>query len=117
MSKNKPPKKKVVVTTRKTEKATPQKRRQATAARRRKEESQMKLIFGRENYILMAVGAALVGVGLLLMSGGAMPSPEEWDPDRIYSFRRTVLAPLVIIAGLIVEIVAIFKRSEPEPEL
>ncbi len=117
MSKHKPPKKKVVVTTNKTEKATPQKRRPATASRRRKDEPQMELIFGRENYILMAVGAALVAIGLLLMSGGAMPSPEEWDPDRIYSFRRTVLAPLVIIAGLIVEIVAIFKRSEPEPEL
>jgi len=118
MSKHKPPKKKVVVTTdKKSEKAPPQKRRKATASRRRKDEPHIQLLFGRENYILMAIGAALVAVGLLLMGGGAMPTPEEWDADRIYSFRRTVLAPIVILAGLIVEIVAIFKRSEPEPEL
>ncbi|MFK7931942.1 MAG: DUF3098 domain-containing protein [Saprospiraceae bacterium] len=28
----------------------------------------------------------------------------------IYSFRRTVLAPFVILAGLVVEIYAIFKK-------
>jgi hypothetical protein len=39
-----------------------------------------------------------------------MPSPDEWEPERIYSFRRTVLAPIVILAGLAVEIYAIFKK-------
>jgi hypothetical protein len=39
-----------------------------------------------------------------------MPSPDVWDDSIIYSFRRTVLAPIVIIIGLVVEIFAIFKK-------
>jgi len=67
-------------------------------------------IFGKQNYILMAAGIGLVLLGLLLMSGGAMPNDETWDPNIIYGFRRTVLAPFVILLGLIVEIYAIFKK-------
>jgi len=38
-----------------------------------------------------------------------MPDPDTWDEDRIYSFRRITLAPLVIVIGLVVEVYAIFK--------
>ncbi len=68
------------------------------------------LIFGRSNYIMMGVGAGLILLGLLLMIGGKMPDPNTWDPDIIYSKRITVLAPFTILAGLIVEIVAIFRK-------
>ena len=68
------------------------------------------LIFNQQNYLLMGVGFALVVLGLALMAGGSMPDPNTWDPDIIYSFRRTTLAPILILAGLIVEIYAIFKR-------
>lgn len=67
-------------------------------------------IFGKQNYILMAVGVGLVLLGMLLMSGGGMPNDEVWDENIIYGFRRTVLAPFVILLGLIVEIYAIFKK-------
>ena len=67
------------------------------------------LIFGKQNYIYMAAGALLVALGLILMSGGSMPDANTWDTDIIYGFRRTVLAPVLIIAGLVVEVVAIFK--------
>jgi hypothetical protein len=68
------------------------------------------LVFGRPNFILFAVGLALIIIGLALMTGGQMPSPEVWDPNIIYSFRRVTLAPIFIVAGLVVEIVAIFKK-------
>lgn len=68
------------------------------------------LLFGRENYILMLSGLGLIILGFILMSGGAMPDPDTWDDNIIYSFRRTVLAPFVVLAGLAVEIYAIFKR-------
>ncbi|MCU0348845.1 MAG: DUF3098 domain-containing protein [Saprospiraceae bacterium] len=67
------------------------------------------LIFGRTNYMLMLVGLALIGFGLVMMSGGKMPDPNTWDESLIYSTRRTVLGPAIILIGLIVEIVAIFK--------
>ena len=46
---------------------------------------------------------------LCITSGGGMPDPDTWDPNIIYSTRRTLLAPIVILAGLVVEIIAIFK--------
>lgn len=106
--------KKKVVTTRSksSEKTTPtvSRRKKTTTATTSK--SNQPLIFDKTNYMLMLAGIALVALGLLLMRGGAMPSPDVWDENIIYSTRRTVLAPLVILIGLGVEIYAIFKRSD-----
>jgi hypothetical protein len=118
MSKQKPPKKKVVVTTGKTDKNTGDKKKVATgskakvprtAPRRSTTPEREALPFGRQNYLLMGLGALLIVIGLFLMSGGKMPSPDVWDESIIYGFRRTVLAPIVILAGLGVEVYAIFK--------
>lgn len=68
------------------------------------------LLFGKSHYAWMLLGAGLIALGMLLMSGGAMPDPNTWDPNIIYSTRRTVLAPIAILAGLAVEVYAIFKR-------
>ena len=68
------------------------------------------LIFGKQNYIWMGIGFGLIALGMFLMSGGAMPSPDVWDEGIIYSFRRTVLAPFLMLAGLVVEVYAIFKK-------
>lgn len=107
MSQNRPPKKKVVVTTqKKAETPAPGRRRLADPGNR-----VVELEFGRQNYILMGAGAVLIAIGLFLMAGGDMPDPQTWDPDIIYSTRRTLIAPIVILAGLAVEIVAIFKRG------
>lgn len=106
MSKHKPPKKKVVVSTSK------QKKRVKPTVSRSKSKGQQPssvLLFNKQHFLLMGLGALLVALGLLLMSGGAMDNPQEWKPEVIYSFRRTVLAPIVILAGLGVEIYAIFK--------
>jgi len=104
MSQAKTSKKKVVTTKKVT--PTSQRSRKAAAAKKTRE-----LIFKKENYILMGAGAGLIFLGMLLMAGGSMPSPDVWDDSLIYSFRRTVLAPFVILAGLVVEIYAIFKRA------
>jgi Protein of unknown function (DUF3098) len=69
------------------------------------------LIFGRENYKWMLIGAGLIALGLIAMSGGSMPKPEVWDPSIIYSTMRITIAPILIIAGLGVEIYAIFKKN------
>jgi uncharacterized membrane protein len=69
------------------------------------------LIFGRTNYFLMLIGLALIGLGLVTMSGGAMPDPNTWDESLIYNSRRIVVGPLIIVVGLVVEVVAIFKNA------
>ena len=68
------------------------------------------LLYGKETYIWIAGGFLLVLLGLALMAGGRMPDLNTWDDNIIYSFRRTVLAPFVILAGLVVEIYVIFRK-------
>ncbi len=68
-------------------------------------------LFGRKNFMIMLVGLVLIGLGMLLMSGGSMPSPDVWDEDLIYSTRRTLIAPIVILLGLSLQIYAIFAKK------
>ena len=68
-------------------------------------------IFGKSNYIWMLVGALLITAGMLLMTGGKSADPNVFNASEVYSFRRITLAPIVVIAGFIVEIYAIFKKS------
>ena len=67
------------------------------------------LLFGRENYKWMLIGFGVMILGFILMSGGAMPDPNTWDPNLIYSFRRITVAPILILLGIGIEIYAIFK--------
>jgi hypothetical protein len=66
--------------------------------------------FGKTNYIWMLVGAALIIIGMLLMSGGKSADPNVFNPNEVYGFRRITVAPIVIIIGFIVEVYAIFKK-------
>ena len=110
MSKQKPAKKKVVVTTGSSSGKRPAQPKTRAKARATTAAAKRELTFGRETFIWMGIGLGLIIIGMALMSGGHMPNSEEWDPDLIYGFRRTVLAPFVILAGLGVEIYAIFKK-------
>lgn len=84
-----------------------------SAATRRttvKAQAEFPLLFSRENYKYMIIGCGLIALGMILMLGGRMEDPNVWDESVIYSTRRLVLAPIVILAGLAMEIYAIFKR-------
>jgi len=72
----------------------------------------MEMLYGRQNYIYMGAGLGLILLGLLVMSGGAMPDPKVWEPERIYSFQRITLAPILMVAGFIVVAVGIFKKND-----
>lgn len=67
-------------------------------------------LFGKSNYTWMLIGAALILVGMLLMAGGKSTNPDVFNASEVYSFRRITLAPIVIMAGFIVEIYAILKK-------
>ncbi len=66
--------------------------------------------FGKQNYMWMLAGAALILIGMLLMAGGKSTDPNVFNASEVYSFRRITLAPILIIAGFCVEIFAIFKK-------
>ncbi|MEY4051370.1 MAG: DUF3098 domain-containing protein [Chitinophagia bacterium] len=76
-----------------------------------KEKNKSLDFFGKSNYTWMLIGAALIILGMVLMSGGKSADPNVFNESEVYSFRRITLAPIVIIAGFIVEIYAIFKKS------
>ena len=56
--------------------------------------------FRKTNYIILAVGVAIILVGYILM-GGAGSDEQHFNPD-IFSATRIRLAPVVCILGFIV---------------
>ena len=74
-------------------------------------ESRAGFAFGKENYRLLLIGLALIVLGFLLMIGGGSKDPKVFSQD-IFDFRRLTLAPLLILAGYVVEIFAIMKKSK-----
>lgn len=67
--------------------------------------------FGKNNYKLMLIGIAMVAVGMLLMIGGASEDPNTFSED-IFNFQRLTLAPIIIIAGYVVVLLAILKKPK-----
>jgi hypothetical protein len=65
--------------------------------------------FERENYKWMLIGIAIIVVGFLLMIGGGSDDPNVFN-ESMFNFRRLTLAPLLILAGYVVEIYAIMKK-------
>ena len=71
-------------------------------------------MFGKENYRWMIIGLAVILLGLLLMIGGKSKDPNVFNPSEVYSFRRITIAPILILAGLALEIVGIFKKPKAQ---
>ena len=69
-------------------------------------------LFGKENLILMLAGLLVLALGFYLMAGGKSPDPKVFDTKEVYSTTRITIAPILIIAGFIIEIVAIMKKPK-----
>jgi hypothetical protein len=69
-------------------------------------------LFSKYNYIWMFIGAAVIALGMVLMSGGKSPDPNVFDTKEVYSTTRITIAPLLIVAGLLIEVYAIFKSPK-----
>lgn len=65
--------------------------------------------FGRKNYILMIAGLVVLAIGYLLLAGGGSTDPDVFSYE-LFNTRRLIVAPLVILAGFIVEIFAIMSK-------
>ena len=57
---------------------------------------------------LLLVGLIVMVSGYILMTGGGSDNPEVFN-YAMFDFRRMVAAPIVIILGIVIEIVAIMK--------
>ncbi len=67
---------------------------------------------GKENYKLLAIGAVIIIIGFVLMSGGRTTDPNVFNGKEIFSFRRVTLAPIIVLAGFMFEIWAILKKPK-----
>ena len=74
--------------------------------------------FSRNNFKLMLIGLGLIAFGFILMMGyGANTKPDgSFDPnywnDDIFSVVKIRIAPLLVVAGFVVQVVAILKRNK-----
>lgn len=71
-----------------------------------------KFAFDKVNFILLAIGMAIVIIGFLLMSGP--PSSEAvFEPD-IFSVRRIKVAPVVCLLGFLSMIYAVLRKPKTQ---
>ena len=69
-------------------------------------------LFTKENYRWMLGGLVLMAIGMFLMAGGKSNDPNVFNKDAVYSTTRITIAPLLILAGLVIEIFAIFRKPK-----
>ena len=64
---------------------------------------------------LLLAGLIVMAAGYILLCGGASNDPNVFS-YRIFDFQRLVAAPLVILAGIVVEIIAIMGPRRKKKE-
>lgn len=71
------------------------------------------MVFSWVNYKFMLLGVLLLVVGFVLMAGGGSDDPNVFN-EAIFSWRRIVLAPIVVLLGFGVVGYSIFKKPKAE---
>ena len=64
-----------------------------------------------QNYIIVLIGIALLVLGFILMLGGGSNDPDVFN-EKMFDFRHITLSTILILAGFVVEIVAIFWKGK-----
>lgn len=68
------------------------------------------LAFDKVNFILLAIGMAVVILGFILMSGGG--STEKAFNPEVFSTMRIKVAPVVCFVGFVSIIYAIIRKPK-----
>jgi len=76
-----------------------------------KTEDQKVMPFGKQNYIIVLIGLVLLALGFILMLGGGSNDPDVFN-EKMFDFQHITLSTILILAGFVVEIVAIFWRGK-----
>jgi hypothetical protein len=69
-------------------------------------------LFEKTNLRWMLIGVVVMAFGFILMAGGKSSDPNVFDPKQVYSTTRITIAPIIILAGLVIEIIAIFRKPK-----
>ncbi|MGP1611246.1 MAG: DUF3098 domain-containing protein [Candidatus Cryptobacteroides sp.] len=76
-------------------------------------ENNEKMPITRKGLRLLLAGMIVMLAGYILIAGGGSDDPKVFN-EAMFDFRRLVVAPLVIICGIVVEIVAIMMVSKKD---
>lgn len=69
-------------------------------------------LFDKQNLLWMLGGAVVMVIGFLLMAGGRSDDPNVFKPEEVYSTTRITIAPILILTGLVVLVIAIFRQPK-----
>ncbi|MBI5372457.1 MAG: DUF3098 domain-containing protein [Sphingobacteriales bacterium] len=76
-------------------------------------ETKSPAMFSKENYTWMLAGILVIALGMFLMAGGkSNTDPAVFNKEAVYSSTRITVAPILILAGLVLEVYAIFKKPK-----
>jgi hypothetical protein len=71
-------------------------------------------LFDKTNLMWMLGGVADMILGYILMAGGKSDDPNVFNPNEVYSSMRITVAPILILAGLVVLIYSIFRHPKAD---
>jgi hypothetical protein len=74
------------------------------------------LLFDMRNYLLMIGGVVLIILGMVVMSGGGSTAPKVFNGAELFSAQRLTVAPIMILLGFAVEVVAIMLKPKQKTE-
>lgn len=74
-------------------------------------ENEKSFVFKKKNYQILLIGIVVSLIGFVLMRGGGSADGVSYNPE-IFSFNRITLSPILIVAGLIIDLYAIFYREK-----
>lgn len=74
-----------------------------------------KMALGAKSIRLMLAGLIVMAAGFILLSGGGSDDPQVFN-YAMFDARRLVAAPIVIVAGIAVIIIAIMGRFKDKEE-
>jgi len=69
-------------------------------------------IFSKDNYIWMLAGVVVMAIGMFLLAGGKSDDPGIFNAKEVYHPTRITIAPILILAGLVIEVFAIFRKPK-----
>ena len=68
-------------------------------------------MMNKNNITWILVGLLIMALGFILMIGGGTDDPNVFTGEAMFSFRRIVLAPLLVFFGFVFEIWAIMHKK------
>lgn len=78
-------------------------------------EENTKMAITRKGLWLIVMGLVVMVAGFILLMGGGSKDPQVFN-EAMFDFRRLVAAPVVILCGIVIVVVAIIRRPRGKSE-